>query len=210
MRNINILISFIAGILIISACGNDYYHDTGLANGNHDCTIWEYLQNDPEHWDSVRIMIEQAGIKDLFDGTNPQYQQITFFGPTNYSVIAFLLKYKDEEGKQVYHSLKEVPKDICRQMVLSHVIPERLTKDEFDYEVKGTDTGGTIIQTLTGIDLRVYRIKTPYNGIPDIGPERMAIHALQKGYKVDISSADIKMTNGVVHSLSNTYEMAEL
>lgn len=198
------IVSFLTG------CSNDYYHDSKLANGKHDCSIWEYMQNDPDNWELVSVMIEKGGLKNIFDGSHPDYPQITFFGPTNYSVREFLLKHENDEGERIYHSLNDVPAEVCRQMVLSHIVPKRMMKDEFDYEIKGTETGGTIVKTLTGIDLRVYRIKTPYHDIPDLGPEYLAIHALEKGYKVDIASADIECTNGVVHSLSNTYEMAEL
>lgn len=204
-----ILITGIAGILILS-CGKDQYHDTGLANGKHDCSVWEYMQQDGTNWDSVIMMIQRAGLQSIFDGSNPQYSEITFFGPVNYAVRQFLYKTEDEEGERIYHSIQDVPVEICRQMVLSHVVPKRMLEKDFDYEIKGTDTGGTIVQTLTGIDLRVYRIKTPYNGIPDIGPEYLAIHALEKGHKADVASADIECTNGIVHSLSNSYEMVEL
>lgn len=44
------------------------YVDTGLANGKHDCTVWEYLHSQPDDWDSTIIMIEHAGMKEYFDG----------------------------------------------------------------------------------------------------------------------------------------------
>lgn len=207
MKTISIAIGL---VFLLGACEKNDFHDSGLANGVHDCSMWEYMQKDPRNWDSVRLMIQRAGLQQLFEGTDPEYPEITFFGPVNYSVARFLLKTTDEEGNRLYRSVQDVPEDICRQMVLSHILPRRMMKEDFDYEIKGTDTGGSILQTLTGIDLRVYRIKSPYYDIPDLGPEYLAIHALEKGYKVDVLSADIETTNGVVHSLSNTYEMVEL
>lgn len=65
--------------VVFTGCDNDFYHDSGLADGKHDCTVWEYLQTDHYNWDSVIVMIEHAGLKDVFDGTNPGFQQITFF-----------------------------------------------------------------------------------------------------------------------------------
>ena len=32
--------------VVATGCGNDFYHDSGLADGKHDCTVWEYLQMD--------------------------------------------------------------------------------------------------------------------------------------------------------------------
>ena len=187
---------------VATGCGNDFYHDSGLADGKHDCTVWEYLQTDHYNWDSVIVMIEHAGLKDVFDGTNPEFKQITFFAPTNLSVNQFLFKTTGETGDMVYSSVKDVPVELCRKMLLAHVLNRRMMKEDFDYEVKGTLTGGTMVTTIGGVELRVYRTRTPYNGIPDIGPESLFFHAVTSGHIAMVASADIEMMNGVVHSLS--------
>ena len=79
-----------------------------------------------------------------------------------------------------------------------------------DYEVWVTLTVGTIVQSLTGIELRVFRTKVDYNGIPDIGPEGLGIHALVNGFIAGVASADIVTNMGMVHSLSYGYQMVEL
>lgn len=196
--------------VVATGCGNDFYHDSGLADGKHDCTVWEYLQTDHYNWDSVIVMIEHAGLKDVFDGTNPEFKQITFFAPTNLSINQFLFKTTDETGDMVYSSVKDVPVELCRKMLLAHVLDRRMMKEDFDYEVKGTLTGGTMVTTIGGVELRVYRTRTSYNGIPDIGPESLFFHAVTSGHIAMVASADIEMTNGVVHSLSYTYEFTEL
>ena len=195
---------------VATGCGNDFYHDSGLADGKHDCTVWEYLQTDHYNWDSVIVMIEHAGLKDVFDGTNPEFKQITFFAPTNLSVNQFLFKTTGETGDMVYSSVKDVPVELCRKMLLAHVLNRRMMKEDFDYEVKGTLTGGTMVTTIGGVELRVYRTRTPYNGIPDIGPESLFFHAVTSGHIAMVASADIQMMNGVVHSLSYTYEFTKL
>ena len=156
------------------------------------------------------MMIEHAGLKDVFDGTNPEFKQITFFAPTNLSINQFLFKTTDETGDMVYSSVKDVPVELCRKMLLAHVLDRRMMKEDFDYEVKGTLTGGTMVTTIGDVELRVYRTRTPYNGIPDIGPESLFFHAVISGHIAMVASADIEMTNGVVHSLSYTYEFTEL
>ena len=195
---------------VATGCGNDFYHDSGLADGKHDCTVWEYLQTDHYNWDSVIVMIEHAGLKDVFDGTNPEFKQITFFAPTNLSVNQFLFKTTGETGDMVYSSVKDVPVELCRKMLLAHVLNRRMMKEDFDYEVKGTLTGGTMVTTIGGVELRVYRTRTPYNGIPDIGPESLFFHAVTSGHIAMVASADIEMMNGVVHSLSYMNEFTKL
>lgn len=70
-------------------CDDNYFHDTGLANGVHDCTMWEYLRSDHENWDSTVLLIQRAGLVPLFEGKSAEYPEITFFGPTNLSIINF-------------------------------------------------------------------------------------------------------------------------
>ncbi|WP_270516644.1 fasciclin domain-containing protein [Sanguibacteroides sp. AM78-02pH3A] len=191
-------------------CDDNYFHDTGLANGVHDCTMWEYLRSDHENWDSTVLLIERAGLVPLFEGKSAEYPEITFFGPTNLSIIQFLLTTTDRAGNRLYHRIADIPAETCERLVKSHIIPGRRIKEDFDYEVRGTLTGGTILQTLTGIELRVFRTKGDYNGIPDIGPEGLGIHALVNGFIAGVASADIVTNTGIVHSLSYSYQMVEL
>lgn len=194
---------------LFTACSNDNYHDSGLANGDHDCSMWEYFQKSPENWDSTMLLIQRAGLQDIFEGNNPQYSQITFFGPTNLSIQQYMYRTEDDEVIR-YHSILEIPEEECRNLILSHIIPQRMLKSDFDYEIKGTLTGGTTVKNLMDRELRIYRIKTSYGGIPDIGPEELGLHALTDGAITSIASSDIKTQNGVVHSLSNTYQLTEL
>lgn len=203
-------IIFLLILLAFGACEKDNYHDSGVANGKFDGTMWEYLQSDHKNWDSVVVAIRHAGLVDVFDGTNPEYKEITFFGITNLSIDQFLFKTVDEDGNRLYNSIQDIPADMCRRMILSYVIPKRMMKEEFDYEVKGTLTGGTVVKTLTGVDLRVFRRKSDYGSVADIGAESLYIHALESGHISRIASADITPNNGVVHSLSYTFQWTEL
>lgn len=204
-----ILMAMVAG-WIIWGCDDNYYHDSGLANGKHDCSMWEYLHTDGRDWDSTVVMIERAGLRSLFDGGDSENGEITFFGPTNYSIMQFLYKTLDDVGEVMYERIADIPVEMCRQMILSHVIRGKKMSTDFDFEVKGTLTGGSVETTLTGRQLRVYRVRGEYNGIPDIGPEGLMIHALEGGHIAGVASSNIETTNGVVHSLSYTHQLTEL
>ena len=91
-------------LLACSGCDDNYYHDSGLANGKHNCTMWEYFQTDHENWDSTMILIECAGLKEVFDGTNPDYKEITFFGVTNLSILQFLVKTTGDDWEPLSSS----------------------------------------------------------------------------------------------------------
>ena len=68
-------------MLALGSCTKWNYHDGGLSYGIHDCSMWEYLHTQPYDWDSTIIMIEHAGLKELFEGQG-EHEQITFFGVT--------------------------------------------------------------------------------------------------------------------------------
>lgn len=188
---------------LCSACEKDYFVDGGKADGNFDGTVWEYLRNSHGNWDSLVVAIEHAGIIDVFDNPNAP---VTLFGPTNNSINQFLFKTVDENGNRLYQGVKDIPADLCRRMVLSYVIEGVKMRTDFDYEVKGTLDGGTLLQSLSGAKLRVFRRKTDYGTIPDAGAEELYIHAKASGHIVLIVSGDIKPTNGVVHALSTTHQ----
>ena len=78
-------------MLALGSCTKWNYHDGGLSYGIHDCSMWEYLHTQPYDWDSTIIMIEHAGLKELFEGQG-EHEQITFFGVTNLSILNYMLQ----------------------------------------------------------------------------------------------------------------------
>ena len=197
---------------LLGGCDRDNYIDTGLANGRFPGTVWEYMHSNSE-WDSAIVIIERAGLTDIFKGTAPGYEEgITFFGFTNFTVWQFLAYTTGGGNERVYTSIRDIPVELCRQMVLDYVVRGKKIKETFGYEVRGTMTGGTEVQTVSGKTLRVFRIKSndPYTDEPDKGPEGMAVHALVSGHMAMIASADNEADNGVVHSLSYEFQWTEL
>ena len=81
MRKLLLGIVVMAGI---ASCTTNYdIKDTGIANGKHDMTMYEYFQTDLFNWDSLLVMIDRAGLQDLFEGKRKGFEDITFWGPTN-------------------------------------------------------------------------------------------------------------------------------
>ena len=94
--------NYMIGIMFVIACGTggcekDTFHDTGLANGVFNGSVWEYMQAGHGNWDSLVIMVRKAGLVDLFDGKDPGCPQMTVFGLTNLSIVQFLLRTTDED-----------------------------------------------------------------------------------------------------------------
>lgn len=70
-------------------CDDNYFHDTGLANGVHDCTMWEYLRSDHENWDSTVLLIQRAGLVPLFEGNLPNTRRSLFSGRRTFRSFNF-------------------------------------------------------------------------------------------------------------------------
>lgn len=191
----------------MAACEKDTFHDTGLADGVHDCPAWEYMQKGHGNWDSVRIMIRKAGLVDLFDGKDAAHPEITVFGLTNLSIVQFLLKTTGEGGEPLYRCVADLPDALCREILLSYVIDGKHVRTDFPYQVKGTLEGGEVYKTLNGLDLRVFRIQGNWMGMPDIGGDGIGIHFLDSGHQGNVASGDITTDNAIVHSLSTTFQM---
>ena len=96
-----------------------------------------------------------------------------------------------------------------RVILLSYVIAGRHVRVDFPYEVQGTLEGGTVFETLNGLDLRVYRVKGSWQGMPDIGADGIGFHFLESGHTGHVASGDIMTGNAVVHSLSTTFQMVD-
>ena len=202
------------GIVFVIACGiggceKNTFHDTGLANGVYDGTAWEYMQAGHGNWDSLVMMVRKAGLESLFDGKDPVNPEITVFGLTNLSIVQFLLRTTDENGEQAYRSVGDLPNALCREILLSYVVPGRHMRMDFPYEVQGTLEGGTVFETLNGLSLRVYRVKGSWQGMPDIGADGIGFHFLNSGHTGHVASGDITTDNAVVHSLSTTFQMVD-
>lgn len=214
------ILVFSLAAFLFGGCIKTNYIDMGLADGNYDGTLLDYLESCPGTWDSAVVAIRHAGLESLFDGTSGEYPDgITFFGFTNYSVRNFLYETRDAMWQQMYRSVREIPADVCCRMVLQYVIPGRYVLDDFAYEVKGDYRpgdpmvkGGTEMQSLAGLPLVVFRTHTPYNGVPDAGPDRLGIYSPVPGreVKAGVASCNIVTRNAVVHALETAYIWKEL
>ena len=204
MKNISLVLTIAA---LMACCDNDNYIDSGIHVRKHDCTVWEYFQTDHANWDSLVVMIKHANMIGYFDGTNKD--EVTIFAPTNHSINQYLFQTLGDDWERLYEKVTDIPADECREMLLSYMIRGKKFLQDFDHEVKGTLTGGTMVQALSGIDLRVYRITSSFYDIPDIGAEKLAFQA-PDGYIGTVASCNIEMNNGVVHSLDATCMFTKL
>lgn len=215
------LIWMAAAVALVS-CETKYnYHDTGVSEQYFPGNMYEYLHSNSYDWDSIVKIIDRAGLKEMFEK-----EEFTFVGPTNITVRKwFYWDRKDgmsgtDKGYVIhgYKSIKQVPVDLCRKIVYSHVIDKIVLRDlvaraTYDETQKITD-GGDFLTTRWGNRLWFWTDKEPYMGIDDMGPVILSMASLDKYDKklkdIGIASVDIRPTNGVVHSLPYSYNFGDM
>lgn len=193
------------GLMVFCGTGCTKYDfiDTGIANGNHQNTMWEYFDKDPYNWDSLQVMAAHAGVRDIFEGTSEHGKDITFLGITNHSIRRYLLRNQD-----TYKQITDIPKEECKEIILSSILKGRIERDGFPPGKPSTSaddvigSGGKMYTTLSGKQLWIYTYKEPYNGVPNTGAVRIYIVSPDTARKTEVASSNIMTLTGVVHSLS--------
>src|SRR5690554_369113 len=130
------LIGILSAVIFV-ACTKQEVIDTGTADPAFEGSMMEYLRSDDYNWELTVALIEHAGLTDLFDGRDPQYPKITFFGFKSYSVQRFLFdsQYKDQ-SEGVFTKVGDIPVDMARELVLKHVIKGNHLKEDIAYRNK--------------------------------------------------------------------------
>ena len=200
MKNLIYIIIF---AFILSACEKDNFNDTGKANGKHNKSIMEYLRADKYNWDSTVLVIERAGLTNLFEGKDPNYPQITFLGVTKMSILRYMLP-------KGYEKVSDIPVEDCKKMILSHIISGKIKKSDVPKGISTPKSGGKNYDTLSDNKLWMYTFTDPWGGIPDAGPTHLYLESITKLSKVTIASSDIECNNGIVHSIHYDFVWGDL
>ena len=198
----------IAGLITAVSCQTKWnYVDTGLVNGRFDGTMYEYFHSNHYDWDSTLVLIEMAGLRDLFDGKDPEFKQVTFLGPTNHSIRRWMKEKK-------ITSLRTLESEKCRAIILRHVIKGKYMRDDIpagkQENSQQVGEGGQLFTSAGGANLWLYTFKEEYQGVAGTGSLNIYMYSVDKKVNIDIASSNIEPDNGVVHSLSYAYTLEEL
>lgn len=200
-------IIYILILFLVSSCNTKYnVIDTGIANGYYDGTMYEYFHSNSYDWDSTILMIDRAGLTDLFEGHREGYEKITFFGPTNHSIRLWMLQNN-------YNSVDKIPTEVCYQMIMRSVVKGVYMRDDIARGKTANDIPGQGGQIMTGgIGNRfwIYSLQEDYYRVPESGAVLLFIESLSSRLKIDIASTNIETQTGIVHSLHYSYQMGTL
>ena len=210
MKTLKYIFMGICVLVTFAACDTKQdWIDTGVASPYHDCSIMEYLRRDKYNWELTVEMIERAGLTDLFEGNDPDYEEITFFALPSYSVLRYLWDNDME-------TVNELTPEFCREILLKHVVKGKVLKSGIAYRnpdyviTDAKQDGGTELVCLGGNRLKAYVDKSSYGGVPDAGPETMYLYSFSVRDHVPLATPDIQPLNGVVHALNYNYVLGRI
>ena len=116
---------------------------------------------------------------------------------------------------QIMQLIDEISVDSCRQIVLSHVIPnENLLLENFVRGVKSTSgkaigTGGKIYTMASGTKLWMYTFASTFGGVAGAGP--LTLHVVSPTTQIErvVASHNIRTKTGTVHALHYNFTLFE-
>ncbi|MFR3328584.1 MAG: hypothetical protein ACLTSL_00175 [Odoribacter splanchnicus] len=196
-------------VFCIFSCTKQDVIDTGISSPYYEGTIMQFLQSDEYNFKLTVDMIERGGLTDLFEGEVDSCSQITFLAFKTHTIYLFLL----QNGLD---SVMQLSPDLCRDIVLRHVIAGKHLKEEIGYrnlnydftageEITEEKAGGSVFNTLDGAEVFLYREKSDYEGVPDMGPEYLYSYSITEKTYLPMATPDIQPNNGVIHALTPYY-----
>ena len=183
--------------------------------------MYEYFQANHYDWDSLVLMIDRAGLKDVFTGERAGYEEITFFGPTNHTIRLWM--YKSEQRwdselqqmvviKKAYNRVDEIPVEDCRRLVMEHVVKGIYMRDDIPEGTlaeSGDREGGMTLTGVEGNSFWIFSFRGMYQGIAGQGAVSLKLIS-EIGQEIKVASSNLESDNGVVHSLHYDYPFGTL
>lgn len=224
MKHYRIYVAALVSVLMLAACEKSPIIDGGLSSENVNMTTYDFLKTHPRQmFDTTLLIIDKAGLKETINGSG------TYFVPTDYSIVAFLNKKRDEARKKderLTYTLDSLFKYFSPKMLKDsmgmYFFPEKIVRDNLN-------EAGKLYQSATpGVTLDISleeRDQYTYGGIITNKPKYIYLNkvlgvkdVIVNSEKADPSGTttlkDIKAltqtsglitTNGVVHVLENKH-----
>lgn len=206
MKKIRLLFTAFVATLLATSCTQYNFEDTGLANGKHEKSMWDYFGEDSYNWDSLRVMAKRADLIPLFQGNSPYGKDFTFFGPTNHTIRRYLKKNGLEK-------VSDIPVNDCKTFILNGVLLKHMMLDDFKRGTQSTDTstpigkGGEMFTMASGRQLWIYSFQEPYNNVPGTGPVQIYLVSPTTTRTSHVGSCNIETQTGVVHALDYNFNL---
>ncbi|GEP89601.1 Fasciclin domain-containing protein [Chitinophaga terrae (ex Kim and Jung 2007)] len=196
----------IAGTLFTS-CKKEYYKDGGLANPKYNGTMFQFLQNNKDLFDTITYIIEKAGLKDTIEKGD-----VTFFCPTDQSVVDAMNMLNQSRYYNYEDSIQlaDVPASVWKTFLERYILEGKHLAKQFAridpnniYAYPGIN-----YVTVGGYILNIGLIYDNYGGVEAVGARTIRVTDI--GFDPTnflnnpssmVMTSDIQPTNGVLHVL---------
>jgi hypothetical protein len=197
----------------LSACHkDDYYQDSGTHNPNFKGSTLEYLDAVPLYFDTVAAIVRLAGMEEVF-----RKDTLTFFAPTDKSVLRLLTTLNNDLFRQGYDTVKalsDVPGEIWSkylQMYMFHGANQLKDYPQIDYDLLNIYPGQGYL-SWNGMPMNIGVVYNDDNGVKYVGYRQLSISCIpdpanpRADWITDyVASSNIVTYNGVVHTLTGDH-----
>jgi hypothetical protein len=211
----NIIIVFAGFLLVLTSCKRDeYYKDGGKAKADYPADMLQYLQDKAVPFDTIAQIVKLAGMEETF-----RKSDFTFFAPDddvikrtigNNKTRGSLNYFLFYSGRDTVKKLSDIDSAIWRKYLQRYMFKgiNRL-KDypQIDFNLQN-QYPGALYYAYSGDVENIGVIYGDANNIKYIGPRTLVISyiydindAQNAVFRNNVSSSDIKPTNGLVHTL---------
>lgn len=191
-------------VVFTSGCSKDYFADGGTLNPDETMTLgvstMDYLKSRPEIFDTLTTLINLTGLESAVNASGS-----TFMAPKNYSIFNyFKLKYPDPEKRpKSFSEITDEEMETITEILKNYIIPgKEIVRDELATTYSYDTTYG-------GTKARFNIVRDDYLGNVNLGA-KFVIFSVDRGIPgvfelyipVQVETADLHSTNGVVHVLA--------
>ncbi|MBN8786238.1 MAG: fasciclin domain-containing protein [Terrimonas sp.] len=191
-------------VVFISGCSKDYYADGGTLSLDETETLgvstMDYLKSHPEIFDTLTTLITMTGLESAVNTSGS-----TFLAPKNYSIHNYFnLVYPDPEKRpKTFSEITDEDMEIIAEILKNYIIPGK------EIVRSGLATTYSYNTTYGGTKARFNIVQDDYLGNLNMGAKYI-IFSLNQGapggaeryQSVQVETADLHSTNGVVHVLA--------
>jgi len=194
----------IAGLLMMVSCKKTYFADGGTTvnvSGELGVSTMDYLQRESKSFDTLARLIKISGLESAINAKGN-----TFLAPRDYSIHNFFkLLYPDAtKMPKTLEDLSQTDKDYISAALKNYIIPNQ------QIVRSGLTTAYSYATTLGGAKARFNITNSDYLGNVNMGAKyiQFSLNKAPAGspevyQSVQVVSADLKSTNGIVHVLAS-------
>ena len=201
-----LLVMLAVSVLFVGGCTKNEFIKSGVSNGRFDGSLLAYMEA-PGHsydWDSTALMVRHAGEKmvRIFEGQDPDYKEITFFGPTNHSIRRYMLENNIER-------VADMAPAWCEEVLLRHILLGKVYRDDVPRGKRDGAfvEGGQEYTTAGGKGLYLFTQRGSYGTVMEAGAVKLCCLVKGTNVEIEIASTNIEPDNCVVHSLGYAFTL---